>query len=54
MKELPDEQTLLSLLELALDGEQKTKEAGELIDAFAQKWERQLKGKDDNTMRAAQ
>jgi hypothetical protein len=45
MKELPDDKTLLELLELAKGAEQKTKEAGDLIEAFGQKWERRLKGK---------
>lgn len=45
MKELPDEKTLLELLELAKDAEQKARELYEMGEAFAQKWERRLEDK---------
>ncbi|MCT7950595.1 hypothetical protein NG798_12405 [Ancylothrix sp. C2] len=43
MKQLPDEKTLLEMLELSKAAEQKTKEAGELMDVFIIKWETKLK-----------
>lgn len=38
MKELPDEQTLLELLKLAKDAEQKARELNEMGERFSQKW----------------
>ena len=38
MKELPDEQTLLELLKLAKDAEQKARELNEIGEQFSQKW----------------
>lgn len=46
MKELPDEKTLLELLELAKDAEQKAKELYEMGEAFAKKWEPRLERKE--------
>ncbi len=45
MKELPDEKILLELLELAKAAEEKAKELHQMGEAFAQKWESQLKDK---------
>ena len=42
MKQLPDEKTLLELLQLARDAEQKAKEMSEMGKAFAQKWQYRL------------
>jgi rubrerythrin len=42
MKELPDEKTLLELLELAESAEQKAREMYRQGEAFAQKWENRL------------
>jgi hypothetical protein len=38
MKELPDEQTLLELLKLAKNAEQKARELNEMGEQFSQKW----------------
>ncbi|MFB2973996.1 hypothetical protein ACE1CD_33955 [Aerosakkonema sp. BLCC-F183] len=45
MKELPDEKKLAELLGLAKEAEQRMREAGDAIEAFSQKWERRLKGR---------
>ncbi len=42
MKQLPDDLTLLSLLQLAKDAEQKARVMSEMGEAFAQKWQQQL------------
>ena len=38
MKQIPDEDTLLSLLELAQDAEQKAKALGDLTAEIDEKW----------------
>jgi hypothetical protein len=45
MKELPDEQTLLELLKLAKDAEQKARELNEMGERFNQKWLTRLEGR---------
>lgn len=45
MKELPDEQTLLELLKLAKDAEQKARELNEMGERFHQKWLPRLEGR---------
>lgn len=45
MKQLPDEKTLLELLQLAKDAEQKAREMSEMGKAFAQKWQYRLANK---------
>ena len=45
MKELPDEQTLLELLLLAKDAEQKARELNEMGERFSQKWLPRLEGR---------
>lgn len=45
MKQLPDEQTLLELLEMARTVEQQARETCELTTAIAIKWERRLAGR---------
>jgi hypothetical protein len=45
MKELPDEQTLLELLKIAKDAEQKARELSEMGEQFHQKWLLRLEGK---------
>ncbi|MGH2415298.1 MAG: hypothetical protein ACRDEA_16740 [Microcystaceae cyanobacterium] len=45
MKELPDEKTLLELLQLAKEGEQKARELDQMGETFAQKWEQKLKNR---------
>ena len=42
MKQLPDEKTLLELLQLAKDAEQKASEMSDMGEAFAQKWQHRL------------
>ncbi|MCL1470459.1 hypothetical protein [Argonema antarcticum] len=51
MKQLPDEKTLLELLEVAKEAEQKMREAGERIEAFSQKWEGRLKDRQAVTQK---
>ncbi len=43
MNELPDTTTLLELLQLAKEAEQKTRELDEKGNQFVQKWENRLK-----------
>lgn len=38
MKELPDEQTLLELLNMAKDAEQKARQLDEMGEQYSQKW----------------
>ena len=45
MKELPDETTLLELLDLAKDAEQKARELYEMGEKFNQKWEQRFERK---------
>ena len=45
MKQLPDENTLLSLLELAQDAEQKAKALWDLTAEVDEKWRVRLKSK---------
>ena len=45
MKQLPDEKTLLELLQLAKDAEQKARQMSEMGEAFAQKWQYRLTNK---------
>lgn len=45
MKQLPDEKTLLELLQLAKDAEQKARELSGMGEAFAQKWQYRLTNK---------
>lgn len=51
MKELPDEKTLLELLELAKAAEEKARELYEMGEAFAQKWESRLKDRQAVTQK---
>ncbi len=49
MKELPNTETLLELLKLAKEAEQKTRELYEKGDKFARKWELRL-AKNNNLL----
>ena len=51
MKKLPDEKTLLSLLELAQDAEQKAKALCDLTAEVDEKWRVRLESKRKVTMR---
>lgn len=42
MKQLPDEKTLLELLQLAKDAEQKAREMSDIGEVFVQKWQHRL------------
>ncbi|MBC6480967.1 MAG: hypothetical protein GDA56_27535 [Hormoscilla sp. GM7CHS1pb] len=43
MKKLPDEKTLTELVELGKDFEDQCRKLYEMVEAFAQKWEKRLK-----------
>jgi len=43
MKELPDEKTLIELVELGKDFENECRKLYEMVEGFAQKWEKRLK-----------
>ncbi len=43
MNELPDTQTLLEMLVLAKEAEQKMREVNEKAEQFAQKWESRMR-----------
>ncbi len=45
MKKLPDEQTLLELLEMAKEADQKARETGEIVTEIAYKWQKRLEGR---------
>ena len=45
MNQLPDEKTLLELLQLAKDAEEKAREMSEMGEAFAHKWQYRLTNK---------
>ena len=51
MKKLPDEKTLLSLLELAQDAEQKAKALCDLTTEVDEKWRVRLESKPKVAMR---
>ncbi|WP_013320892.1 hypothetical protein [Gloeothece verrucosa] len=46
MKELPDTQTLLELLQAAKEAEEKAKQLYEMGVEFRQEWEEKLKGRN--------
>lgn len=50
MKQLPNENTLLSLLKLAQDAEQKAKYLCDLTTEIDEKWRIRLESKDKVTM----
>jgi hypothetical protein len=46
MKELPEEQTLIELLQFTKEAEQKVRELDTMGEKFTQKWENRLKNRN--------